>query len=379
MILPSLRKLRTTQRNILETTDSPAKNRRIRSLAMLSAAAFSFSTGMIAANSAFADTPAPRQVGQLQQDSTADQSAAERWQSLRQQIFPASSSHGMTEQTTARPFPERTTLEQVSKPQMFSLSASAGRNAIEPVSGRHEPGQVVHSFTDSTEPLAIPGHGGIQLVSLPEFLALEQGNSERTIVQQALPPAPLPASGSVPLSPPDGGIFTNQVDTIFQPITRIQPYQNYSPTAAAEGKVRYDYVCPQPNSIPEKERVSCPDMLALPQQGSTERHFEDTQYCWVPTNLMHKPLYFEDPSLERYGQQYPVGIQPFVSLGRFGIQFLGLPYQMAIDPVHRDIYTLGYYRPGDYCTPALEYRVPLNAKAAVTAAGVYTGFAFLIP
>jgi len=327
----------------------------------------------LAGSSLFAQTTAPAMT-----TASSEQAAAARWQDLREQIFPAKSASSPQSSATARPFPERTTLEQVGFSQTTS-PASPGK--VAPASGNRESGRVIHSFSDVSEPLAVPRFEGLQLVSLPEFLAQEQAGLNGLIAQQPIPPEPIPAappSGTPAPTAPGGELFGDQVDTLFQPITKIQPYQNYSPSAAAEGKVRYDYICPQPGFIPKDQQVSCPNMQSLPQQGSTDRNFATMQYCWVPTNVFHNPLYFEDPALERYGQQYPYGVQPFVSLGRFGIQFLGLPYQMAIDPVHREIYALGYDRPGDN-TPLLEYRIPFNAKAAVVAGGVYTGFAFLIP
>ncbi len=292
-------------------------------------------------------------------------------------------------ETVASHLPARTTLEQLgadtfavapSVPSRVSARGPVEQNSVRPVTARLEPGRVVHSFSDTTEPLAAPSAvRPVQMLSLSEFLASEPSRpADMALVQVTPPPAPIPEGAPIRGDGLQGGLFTSQVDTVFQPITQIQPYQNYSPTAAAEGKIRYDYICPQPSSVPADQRVSCPEMQELPQQGSVDRHFAMTQYCWVPTNLFHHPLYFEDVALERYGQQYPVGIQPFVSLGRFGIQFLGLPYQMALDPVHREIYPLGYYRPGDPA-PELEYRIPFNAKAAATAAGVYTAFVFLIP
>ena len=63
----------------------------------------------------------------------------------------------------------------------------------------------------------------------------------------------------------------------------------------------------------------------------------------------------------------------------FTTQLLGLPYQMAIDPIHKRIYTLGWYRPGEGCIPKLCYLVPWNSKAAAIEAGVVTGLIFLIP
>jgi hypothetical protein len=94
--------------------------------------------------------------------------------------------------------------------------------------------------------------------------------------------------------------------------------------------------------------------------------------------MFHNPLYFDDTLLERYGHTFPECVQPFVSVGLFSAQFMGLPYQMAIDGACEKRYAVGYDRPGD-CVPYHIPQVPLNAKAAATTAGFYTGMIFLIP
>jgi hypothetical protein len=108
------------------------------------------------------------------------------------------------------------------------------------------------------------------------------------------------------------------------------------------------------------------------------RAFPDAVFPWEASNLYHYPLYFEDPALERYGHTRGFFVQPFCSAGRFTAQLLALPYQMAIDPICEEMYTLGWYRPGD-CAPKLKYKVPWNTHAAVVEAGVVTGLIFLIP
>lgn len=108
------------------------------------------------------------------------------------------------------------------------------------------------------------------------------------------------------------------------------------------------------------------------------RVFADTVFAWHPSNFHHYPLYFEDVALERYGHTHHPLVQPFVSIGRFSGQLLMLPYQMTLDPVNKEVYALGYYRPGD-CAPKLRYQVPWNGTAAAVEAGVLTGLFFLIP
>ena len=99
---------------------------------------------------------------------------------------------------------------------------------------------------------------------------------------------------------------------------------------------------------------------------------------WAPTNLYHYPLYFEDPALERYGHTYHPVVQPFASAGRFATQLVGLPYQMALHPVHSHEYTLGYYRPGE-CAPKKHYQIPFNEEAAIMQAAAMAGFFLIFP
>jgi hypothetical protein len=69
-------------------------------------------------------------------------------------------------------------------------------------------------------------------------------------------------------------------------------------------------------------------------------------------------------------------IQPFFSAAKFAVQFVGLPYQMSIDPVCKRRYVLGWHRPGQF-VPYKCYQIPWNTQAAVTEAAVLTGAFFL--
>ncbi len=160
-----------------------------------------------------------------------------------------------------------------------------------------------------------------------------------------------------------------------KPITAILPYYDYAP----EGEEPCEYLCPRPEGCPPDEGGKpCPEMVAMPDVSRPVRTFVDAHVLWEPSNLFHNPLYFEDHALERYGHTHHDLLQPMVSVARFGVQLVGLPYQMALHPVHERQYTLGWHRPGE-CVPTRYYLPPWNTKAAVAAGGVYTGLIFLIP
>lgn len=277
----------------------------------------------------------------------------------------------------AAPFPENVERSDSSVIPLDMPLSDFGRGRVSPVESRIQTPAIVKSVpspyfesAESPRPAIAP------MMTLTDFLEAVppvEPVLDKPVAPSLLPPEPI-AEVALLDAPGEVAIVPGMDDTVFRPISQIQPYYAYSPT----GKNPGEYLCPQPSSIPEDQRARCPEIQPLPPSGTTQRHFALVDYQWCPTNLHHKPLYFEDVALERYGQQYPYGIQPFVSIGKFGVQGIGLPYQIALDPLWRDIYVLGYYRPGDNA-PELLYQVPFNMKAAAAAGGAYTGLLFLFP
>jgi hypothetical protein len=103
-----------------------------------------------------------------------------------------------------------------------------------------------------------------------------------------------------------------------------------------------------------------------------------TTFMWKATALCHKPAYFEDEALERYGHAWGPWLQPLVSGGHFFLTLPIMPYIMGLYPPNECIYTLGYYRPGN-CAPYAIDPLPLSIRAALLEGGVWTGMVFLIP
>lgn len=101
-------------------------------------------------------------------------------------------------------------------------------------------------------------------------------------------------------------------------------------------------------------------------------------YTWTAAVIGHKPLYFEDAQLERYGHSWGPLVQPFMSMAHFYLTVPVLPYKMGLEPPNECIYELGYYRPGS-CAPYMLDPLPLSVRAALFEGGVWTGGIFLIP
>jgi hypothetical protein len=105
------------------------------------------------------------------------------------------------------------------------------------------------------------------------------------------------------------------------------------------------------------------------------RNFSRTCFSWTATGACHKPLYFEDVQLERYGHSWNPVLQPFMSAGHFFVSVPLLPYKMGLNPPNECMYSLGYYRPGS-CAPYLIEPIPFSLRAAIYQGLSATAFGF---
>ena len=108
------------------------------------------------------------------------------------------------------------------------------------------------------------------------------------------------------------------------------------------------------------------------------RAWAPVAYQWKASGLCHKPLYFEQPQLERYGHDWGPVLQPIVSGAHFFGSAAILPYKMGLQTPNECDYALGYYRPGN-CAPYMIEPLGFTWRAAAFQAGVVTGGAFAIP
>ena len=180
----------------------------------------------------------------------------------------------------------------------------------------------------------------------------------------------------------DAGVRTiADTPDALRDIEAILPYYDYDPNPDDEPCL---HLCPRPDGKPCEESPEgeyaprCPEEVPLGTGPFVGRSLPPSVFAWKASNITYNPLYFQDVALERYGHAYHPLIQPAVSVGRFGTQLVTLPYHMTLDPPHKEMYPLGYYRPGE-CAPKLLYQPPLNAKAAAVTAGFYTGFGLILP
>ena len=119
-----------------------------------------------------------------------------------------------------------------------------------------------------------------------------------------------------------------------------------------------------------------PELCSAGNQGSAARNWLPQTYAWQASALCHKPLYFENVQLERYGHSHGPLRQPIHSVAHFFVSLVTVPYQTGIHPVNECQYALGFYRPGD-CAPWLKDPIPFSLNGAVRQALVTTGVAVI--
>jgi hypothetical protein len=150
--------------------------------------------------------------------------------------------------------------------------------------------------------------------------------------------------------------------------------------------------CPDPKTDPFLKPLTEKDILesVTPKPGTfpkwckmgtdsfVPRSWAPSTFHWTASALCHKPAYFSDIQVERYGHTFGPWLQSVASGGHFFLSVPALPYAIGLFPPNECTYTLGYYRPGS-CTPYLFDALPLSIRGILYEGGVWTGMAFLIP
>ncbi|MFM8704895.1 MAG: hypothetical protein ACKOHG_13700 [Planctomycetia bacterium] len=211
---------------------------------------------------------------------------------------------------------------------------------------------------------------------------------------EALPLPPLPPSESVPVAesvPPAGVIVDELVE-----MTALQSGERRGPRDAKEsGKEACGEEAKECREALKMLRDDRLDTIELDirvggrpgsdypcecrLEGETfePRRFATTMMTWKAAGYCHKPLYFEDWSLERYGHSYGA-LDPVLSAAHFFVTLPVLPYKMGVELPWECVYPLGYYRPGS-CAPWTVPAVPISCRGFAVEAATVTGLVFLLP
>lgn len=126
------------------------------------------------------------------------------------------------------------------------------------------------------------------------------------------------------------------------------------------------------------ENWGLPQECRIKQVDYEPRQWIPSKVTWKASALCHKPLYFEEVNLERYGHTAGPFAQPVISSAHFFLNIAVLPYKAGIHPPNECQYSLGYYRPGS-CAPWIVPPVPISLRGAVTQATVVASGIAWIP
>lgn len=151
----------------------------------------------------------------------------------------------------------------------------------------------------------------------------------------------------------------------FRPITQLTA-DAALPQGAWPGEAGTEQAGAQPSTIPE---------FGDPRLW---HGWAGTNYNWAATQMRHRPLYFEEVNLERYGYTVSPIVQPGISAAHFFLTIPTIPYKMVAQPPREEIYTLGYYRTGSPA-PRRWHHVNWDPTAATVEGLLVTGLVFAIP
>jgi hypothetical protein len=114
-----------------------------------------------------------------------------------------------------------------------------------------------------------------------------------------------------------------------------------------------------------------PPECSLGEERLEPRHWERTTFSWVAAATYHRPIYFDDDQLERYGHTFGPVTQTTVSAVKFFATVPLVPYYMGVYPPNECIYDLGLCRPGS-CAPYYFDPFPLSVRGAINE-GLFLG------
>ena len=211
--------------------------------------------------------------------------------------------------------------------------------------------------------------------SAAEDTAIETVIEPDTIAPEPRQPAPLgdnaspfadePDSEILPLNPAINNAFTsvdeqNCAEELRE--LRAETIDKIDLTISVEGVAGKDF----------------PFECSLGDEPFAPRQWAETIYTWKASGLCHKPLYFEDVQLERYGHSHGPYTQPLISGAHFFATLPILPYKMGLKTPDECVYALGHYRPGS-CAPYFVGGYPFTWRAALFEVGAVAGAVAIIP
>ncbi len=99
---------------------------------------------------------------------------------------------------------------------------------------------------------------------------------------------------------------------------------------------------------------------------------------WTSPAFYTRPLYFEQPSFERYASTRPEWTRPAISYAQFLGTIPVLPYKLGANSPRSRIYTAGHY-PYDHLAPPHSNQRKLSKRGLLLQGAATTGLIFFVP
>jgi hypothetical protein len=252
-------------------------------------------------------------------------------------------------------------------------SQSSSRNDVRMEAPRSE--------TTRIEPETLDSLPAPAMREAPPMLQVDSAPARREPMELS-PPDPL-KSGALRHTVP-----TNQVDP-FTPSAPDTPNfgNQQAPQLSPEANCKEAYDAIKAHSINKlsiditvsgRTGTDVPHECSLTTDSFQPRCWRLTTYTWKASALCHKPLYFEDEALERYGHSHGPVCEYVASFAHFFGDVALLPYHVGVETPCECIYDLGVYRPGN-CAPYMLDPFPVSLRGALTAGVGYCGVVALFP
>jgi hypothetical protein len=100
--------------------------------------------------------------------------------------------------------------------------------------------------------------------------------------------------------------------------------------------------------------------------------------AWTAPAFYTRPLYFEQPSFERYASNSPEWTRPAISYAQFLGSVPVMPYKLGANSPRSRIYTAGHY-PYDHIAPPHSNRTNVSKRGLLFQGAAVTGLIFFVP
>lgn len=262
-----------------------------------------------------------------------------------------------------------------------------------PIAGRGSPGTWAAALAWGCTLLvaSVPAGAQEQLALRPAWSVAERP-AAMVIVQPpprshngrtTLPDPPSTPAAAVQLAPLPPTAPEEVAPLPASPQARRQPVKRSLPTEfRAIGELTASSQIGTSNAEAEVSPADRPPET-LPAQEPIAMASNRSWSTWAPASPMqsvsvHRPLYFEDANLERYGTSRRPRLQPLGSAAHFLGSAASLPYQMALQ---RPEQTYQYTHPFEAGRHGYRERTrpPCDRRAALVQASVIVGLVFFLP